>query len=450
MPPRLGLTASLLLAGSLALGLAACSGVPITSPSTGSATSGGTADSQRPSMPTRSTSQSSTGSTGAQSSTPTGSGDASATGTQTATAPHSSGAPTTPASTTPGQRPSPPTACRLLVDQMTTRQQAGQLLMMGVNGAPVTEGQLAVMERYQVGSAVLLGGWNGAAQVRASTSRLTGLNMAVPVVVAADQEGGSIQRLQGPGLPAIPSARNQGTLTPAQLTSNWTTWGRQMSAAGVRYDLGPVADVVPSDKLTTNEPIGRLGRNYATTSSQAAPLVAGVVTGLDRAGVASSLKHFPGLGQVTSNTDFAAATDTTITGHDPGLAVFRAGIRAGASSVMISSAVYTRIDPDNQGVFSSTIITGMLRGDLGFQGVVISDDLGAAASVSGVPSGQRAVRFVTAGGDLVINANPQTIGTMSNALVGRAQSSSRFREQLAQSATRVVELKQSLGLVKCG
>ncbi|WP_026378202.1 glycoside hydrolase family 3 N-terminal domain-containing protein [Aestuariimicrobium kwangyangense] len=449
MTRRLRLAPSLLLAGSLALGLAACSGVPTTEPSTGVTATGG---SRPPSVPTPATSQSSTTSVGHQTPTPASSppGSATASRTSSPSTAHSSGASTPPASTAPGQRPTPPSACRQVVDQMTARQQAGQVLMMGVNGAPVSDDQLAVMERYQVGSAVLLGSWDGASQVRASTSRLTGLNMAVPVVVAADQEGGSIQRLQGPGLPPIPSARAQGTLTPAQLTSNWTKWGGQMTAVGVRYDLAPVADVVPTDKLTTNEPIGRLGRNYATTSSQAAPLVAGVVTGLDRAGVASSLKHFPGLGQVTSNTDIAAATDTTIARDDAGLAVFRAGIRAGASSVMISSAFYTRIDPDNQAVFSSTVITGMLRGDLGFRGVVISDDLGAAASVQGVPSGQRAVRFVEAGGDLVVNANPQTIGTMSNALVGRAQSSYRFRQRLAQSATRVVELKQSLGLVRCG
>ncbi|MGJ6979914.1 glycoside hydrolase family 3 N-terminal domain-containing protein [Aestuariimicrobium soli] len=332
---------------------------------------------------------------------------------------------------------------------MNPKQQAGQLLMMGVAGPAVTDQQLTTMESYQVGSVVLLGDWNGRTQVRAATGPLTSLNMAVPVVVAADQEGGTIQRLQGTGLPPIPSARKQATLTPAQITANWQVWATQLRAAGVRYNLAPVADVVPAAKLSSNAPIGRLGRNYGTTPQQASPRVAAAVTGMRTGGVATSLKHFPGLGQVTSNTDFAAATDTTITRRDAGLGVFRAGIDAGASSVMVSSAVYAKIDPDQQAVFSRTIITGMLRGDLGFTGVVISDDLGAAASVAKVPAGQRAVRFVAAGGDLVINANPATIDDMSAALVARAASDPAFAEQMAASATRVVELKQSLGIVRC-
>lgn len=336
----------------------------------------------------------------------------------------------------------------MLVNQMSPKQQAGQLLMMGLV-APVTDQDLVRLQKYQIGSVVLLGPWTSSAQVRTATQAVTGLNMAVPVVAAADQEGGSIQRLQGSGLPPIPSATQQRSLTPAQLTDNWAKWGSHLSAVGVRYDLAPVADVVPAAKVTSNQPIGRLGRSYGATPEQAAPLVAAAVTGLQKAGIGTSLKHFPGLGQVTSNTDFAAAIDTTITRTDPGLEVFRAGIEAGASSVMVSSAIYSKIDPDNQAVFSSIVITEMLRGDLAFDGLVISDDLGSAASVADVPAGQRAVRFVRAGGDLVINADPHSVDEMANALVAKAGQDPAFAEQVSRSATRVVEFKESLGLVRC-
>ena len=75
--------------------------------------------------------------------------------------------------------------------------------------------------------------------------------------------------------------------------------------------------------------------------------------------------------------------------------------------VMVATATYPRIDPDNRAVFSRTVINGMVRGDLGFDGVVIADDLGAAAEVASVPAGRRAVRFVAAGGDIVITAGPR-------------------------------------------
>lgn len=424
----------IVLAGLVACALAGCQ----TTTQSGGSPAGGTT--VPPSPPSTS------GSSGAGSvSASASSSDASSSGG----APSSSSASATtpsPGTTSPS---TPPSACRLLVDQMSTKQQAGQLLMMGVNGSPLTESQITVMGTYQIGSVVLLGQWNGLAQVKAATRPLTSLNMAVPVVVAADQEGGSVQRLQGKGLPPIPSARKQASLTPAQITANWSVWGKQLKDAGVRWNLAPVADVVPASNATTNAPIGRLGRNYGATSSQAAPRVAAAVTGMDEAGIATSLKHFPGLGQVTTNTDFGAATDTSTTRTDQGLQVFRAGVRAGASSVMISSAVYAKIDPDQQGVFSRTIITGMLRGDLGYTGVVISDDLGAAVSVAQVPAGERAVRFVSAGGDVVINANPGTIDDMSAALVAKAKADPAFAARVSASATRVVELKQSLGLVRC-
>ena len=116
---------------------------------------------------------------------------------------------------------------------------------------------------------------------------------------------------------------------------------------------------------------------------------------------------------------------------------------------MISSAIFTRIDPDQEGVFSKKIITGMLRGDLGFDGVVISDDLGAAAAVGDVKPGDRAVRFFAAGGDLLINADPSLMDEMLKATVAWAAKDQAHAARLAESAGRVLALKESAGLLTC-
>jgi beta-N-acetylhexosaminidase len=135
---------------------------------------------------------------------------------------------------------------------------------------------------------------------------------------------------------------------------------------------------------------------------------------------------------------------------DADLEPFADGIEAGADMVMISTVTYTKIDAKNRAVFSPTVIQGMVRGDLKFRGVVITDDVGAAAEVAEVPAEERATRFVAAGGDIVINAKAGLTATMVNALVARAEQDKEFAAQLTSSVRRVLTLKESHGLVSCG
>ena len=120
-------------------------------------------------------------------------------------------------------------------------------------------------------------------------------------------------------------------------------------------DLAPVADVVDPDLGEANEPVGALDRGFGTDPARVSDAVTAFVEGLDQGGVHATLKHFPGLGRVRENTDFAGAADTRTGVDDPGLASFRAGIAAGAPVVMMSSAVYERIDPDNRALFSRAV-----------------------------------------------------------------------------------------------
>jgi beta-N-acetylhexosaminidase len=270
---------------------------------------------------------------------------------------------------------------------------------------------------------------------------------AVPLLIATDQEGGEVQRLQGPGFSAIPSELEQGTLAPDALQTDATRWGQQLRSAGVTVDLGPVLDTVPPNS-GPNPPIGDLDREYGHDPTTVATHGVAAVRGLAAADVAATVKHFPGLGRVTGNTDTTSGvTDGVTTRTDPYLAPFAAAINAGAPLVMMSTAIYARIDPDHPAAFSSTIVTGLLRGTLGFTGVVISDDLGGAAQVSGYPVGARAVDFVAAGGDLVLTVDATQAATMTAALLARAASDPAFRAQVDAAALRVLREKQALGLL---
>jgi len=247
----------------------------------------------------------------------------------------------------------------------------------------------------------------------------------------------------------IPSTGSEAT--PPGYPSGLTTgWGKQLKQAGVNIDLAPVADVVPASLGDENAPIGALNRNYGSTPGPVGQHVAAFIQGMDAAGVMTSVKHFPGLGRVRGNTDFSSGVVDSVTVRgDADLAPFARGIQAGSDLVMISTVTYTKLDPDNRAVFSPTIIQGMLRGDLRYGGVVITDDVGAAAEVASVPAGDRATRFVAAGGDIVITAKTSLTSVMITALVDKAQQEKSFAALLQNSVRRVLTLKQNRGLVSC-
>lgn len=342
-------------------------------------------------------------------------------------------------------------SCQSVAAGLSRAEQVGQLYMMGVEGSQIGPQETAHLRNLRIGSVVLL---QTPVMSRDAVARLTRSIVAagggdIPVLVSADQEGGTVQRLKGSGFSTIPAATVQATWSTGTLSSSWATYGSQMRAAGVLYDLAPVTDLVAPDAVSSNAPIGQLHRNYGTTTTSVARSVGAVISGLDRAGVAASAKHFPGLGAVTTNTDFGVATDETTTTSSPSIAGFRSAIASGVGSVMVSSAIYEKIDPGVAGVFSSRIVTGLLRNQLGYTGVAISDDLGNAKSVAGAPAAERGTRFLLAGGDIAMDADPATIQAMVDNTLARAQSDHAFAASLTAKVARVLALKASVGLVHC-
>ncbi len=166
---------------------------------------------------------------------------------------------------------------------------------------------------------------------------------------------------------------------------------------------------------------------------------------MQAAGVEPVIKHFPGLGRVDQNTDTDADVVDDVTGPDArAVDVFGKGIDAGARYVMMSSATYTQIDPDAPAVFSPEVV-GLLRDDLGFDGVVVTDDVSAAVQVQQWSPGERAVRAVDAGVDLVLaSADPSVAPEMADALVAKAREDPAFAKKVDASAKRVLEAKSEL------
>jgi beta-N-acetylhexosaminidase len=368
--------------------------------------------------------------------------------------------PATTLSPAPDTTPAPSAATASCPDRtlasLTEAQRIGQVFMIGLIDDRLDAGERAGIADHHFGSVTFTTQTAaGITAVRTVTDSVQALATeeatgGVPFLIAANQEGGRIQGLSGPGFDTIPSALVQGTLAPATLQRRATTWGRQLRAAGIDLDLAPVADVVPAGTEARNAPIGQLQREFGHDPGTVASHVAAFVAGMSAAGIGTTVKHFPGLGRVAGNTDDTAQVDDQVTTrHDPYLEPFAAGIKAGVPFVMVSLATYERIDPSNLAVFSPTVIGSMLRGDLGFRGVVISDALGATA-VASIPPATRAIDFIDAGGDLIISNQLAPAIAMATAVAGLARTDAAFRARVDQAALHVLAAKDALGLLACG
>lgn len=358
-----------------------------------------------------------------------------------------------PSGAAPTASPSPTAADRAqeIVDGMSLDERAAQLVMTPLAAGTDPSAIRALIADEHVGSVILMGNWtSGAAGVREATEMLQSYaDGPTRVLVATDQEGGQVQHLQGPGFETMPSEVTQGMMTLANLQAASRGWGEQLHMAGVHVDLAPCVDTVTIDRAS-NAPVGALDRDYGLDAAGNAQHAAAFVEGLRAAGVGAAAKHFPGLGAVTGNTDFTTdgIVDTTTTRNGPEVQAFAQAIRAAEPGmVMISLATYTAIDPDEPAAFSPTVIDGMLRGDIGYGGVVISDSLSASA-VSAIAPAELGVRLVQAGGDLACVNDPAFTQPILDGLRARARGDAAFAERVTQSARRVVALKLALGLAQ--
>jgi beta-N-acetylhexosaminidase len=238
-------------------------------------------------------------------------------------------------------------------------------------------------------------------------------------------------------------------MPPSALRAAAAGWGRELSAAGINVNLAPVMDTVPSaDFAPQNAPIGRYQREYGFSPEAVADHGLAFALGMADAGVATAPKHFPGLGRVTANTDTASGVIDATTGrHDAYVAPFASAVRAGLPWVMLSNALYPAIDPHNDAVFSPTVIQGMLRGDLGFRGIVVSDDICDAAQLSAFALEDRGAAFLAAGGTMVLCTNQQLVPRVWAGIVDRARADPAFARAVDAAALAVLEAKDRAGLL---
>jgi beta-N-acetylhexosaminidase len=271
------------------------------------------------------------------------------------------------------------------------------------------------MIRVGTGGVLFLGGAKAPSDLRQQLMSAVGSggSSASPLVMA-DVEGGGVQRLSGV-VEAFPWARQlAATESVAQVEQLATAVGRQMLSAGVTVDLAPVVDLDDRSGPSSTNPDGL--RSFSINPATASAYGVAFMQGLRNVGVIPVVKHFPGIGHSTQNTDYGTAATRPLSElRTAGLKPFIAAIAARAPAVMISNAYVPGLTTKPASV-SRAIIHDLLRAQLGFNGLVLTDSLSAGAiTAAGYTVPQAAVAAIEAGADLVLFGS--TLTTADTALL---------------------------------
>lgn len=268
----------------------------------------------------------------------------------------------------------------------------------------------------------------------------------IPMIVAVDEEGGAVARLANHEaffLPKYTSARDIGkTGDPEQARQMGRTIGGYLRFYGFNLDFAPVADV---DSNPANPVIGR--RAYSTDAQQTAQMVAAAVEGFHEAGMLCTVKHFPGHGDTGQDSHYGTATSYKTWEEMKAMEMlpFEAGIAAGADVVMTAHITTPNATTDGlPASLSYTMITERLRGELGFQGVIVTDALEMNAIKNHFTPAESAVAALRAGVDVLLM--PSDLRAAFDGVVQAVEDGTLSEERLNESVRRILTLKQKAGL----
>ena len=283
------------------------------------------------------------------------------------------------------------------------------MLVVGFRGRDLedTDPILRAIAEEGLGGVILFGrNIESPSQLRDLTSRLRAAATDRTLLICIDQEGGSVARL-GPdkGFAATPTAANVGSRGDAgRALDVGRAMGETLSAAHINVNLAPVVDV---NVNPDNPSIGALGRSYSADRHVVAEMAGAFIDGQHEENLLTTLKHFPGLGSATGNTD-SEYVDVTETWTPAEMDPFRQLISSGrADVIMVANALNGQLDPDYPASLSATTVA-VLRNDLGWDGPVITDDLGAGALRQSYEADEILRLAVSAGADLLLLANTRS------------------------------------------
>lgn len=334
-------------------------------------------------------------------------------------------------------------------------EMAGQMILLGFQGntAAETKGLAQRIGDGRLGGVMYLKtNVKSLDDVRRMNAQFTGAGASLPPFIALDQEGGSIERLtKDVGFKEIPSAADIArTDDPLQAEAVYLGMAQSLRALGFNLNFGPVVDL---NLNPANPIIAKWGRSYDAHSKTVADYASAFISAHRRNHVLTALKHFPGHGSSTSDSH-AGFVDITKTWRPVELEPFRELIAKGAADMVMIAHLYHAKFATDPGAklpasLSASWVEGVLRHQLGFQGVTITDDLEMGAIRKQFNLRESVVKAVRAGVDILLFSNtanyrPGLADEIRAILVSEAQVDPAFRARIEQSYNRIAALKRNL------
>ena len=331
-----------------------------------------------------------------------------------------------------------------LVANMSDADKVGQLMMIGIHGRSLNDDAKFMLNEYRVGGIILFDrNMESKDQVK---TLITDINKAgksaglTPLFLGIDQEGGAVARMDDK-LIKVPPAEEVGKEPVEQAAALAREVGTELKELGFNINFAPVADL----GLT-------YGRSYSTNPDEVVRYASAVGKSYDEAGLWYSYKHFPGIGKTDvdlhADTSIVPVSKETLLSEDTKVFVdLIKQSKPNTYTIMVSHAMYPQIDPDHPSSLSKAIITDWLRKDMGYNGVVVTDDMDMGALAKHYTFGDMAVQSILAGSDILLVCHEyEHMQEAYNGLMKAVKDGRISKERLDESVKRILLMKMSRGM----
>ena len=331
-----------------------------------------------------------------------------------------------------------------LVANMSDADKVGQLLMIGIHGTTLNDDAKFMLNEYRVGGIILFDrNMEFKDQVKTLIADINKAGKSAgltPLFLGIDQEGGAVARMENQ-LIKVPPAEELGKMPVEQASSLAKEVSTELKDLGFNINFAPVADL----GLT-------YGRSYSTNPDEVVRYAGAVGKAYDEAGLWYSYKHFPGIGKTDvdlhADTSIVPVSKEALLSEDTKVFVdLIKQSKPNTYTIMVSHAMYPQIDPDHPASLSKTIITDWLRKDMGYNGVVVTDDMDMGALAKHYTFGDMAVQSILAGSDILLVCHEyEHMQAAYNGLMKAVKDGRISKERLDESVKRILLMKMSRGL----
>ena len=328
-----------------------------------------------------------------------------------------------------------------LVAKMSDADKVGQLLMIGIHGTTLNDDAKFMLNEYRVGGIILFDrNMESKDQVKTLIADINKAGKSAgltPLFLGIDQEGGAVARMDDK-LIKVPPAEEVGKMPVEQAVSLAKQSGAELKDLGFNINFAPVADL----GLT-------YGRSYSTSPDEVVRYAGAVGKAYDEAGLWYSYKHFPGIGKIDvdlhADTSIVPVSKETLLSEDTKVFIdLIKQSKPNTYTIMVSHAMYPQIDPDHPASLSKAIITDWLRKDIGYNGVVVTDDMDMGALAKHYTFGDMAVQSILAGSDILLVCHEyEHMQEAYNGLMKAVKDGRISKERLDESVKRILLMKMS-------